>query len=153
MCDVDLKLHIYAQFKSSSGCTVIHMNHELPLSEYWQDGNKAFAYFPQPLLLEWELPAICQNWDGAETAFQSTWLPQQVFQCYMEPPDHYKVCRMRGNSFSDHMLLHKHLAFPTTHLKIFVLKPSLTASDNLKEQPKMMKTAEAEFLSQNCQCI
>ena len=69
----------------------------------------------------------------------------------MEPPDHYKVCRMRGNSCSDHMLLHRHLAFPKTHFKIFVLLHSLTATDNLKVQPKMMKAAEAEFLSQNCQ--
>lgn len=56
---------------------------------------------------------------------------------------------MRGNSCSDHMLLHKHLAFPKTHLKIFVLKHSLTATDNLKEQPKMMKAAESECLGQN----
>lgn len=150
MCVVNLML--YAQYKSSSsGFTVIHMIHELPLSQYWQGGNKTFTYFPQPLLLEWELPAICRNWDGAATAFQSTWLPQQVFQHYMEPPDHYKVCRMMGNSCSDHMLLRRHLAFPTTHLKISVLKHSLIATDNLKEQPKMMKAAEAEFLSQNCQ--
>jgi len=58
---------------------------------------------------------------------------------------------MRGNSCSDHMLLHRHLAFPKTHFKIFVLLHSLTATDNLKVQPKMMKAAEAEFLSQNCQ--